>query len=801
MSVQTVLGTLPLCVLLLVTGGFVLTRPRGQREMRCAALWAAVLTGLWTVIGTEVFSAFHSIGFAALLAWWGVPVVGLLVFVGRAWKRRVVRSQDAADRGLPDAPRAAQRDPWLMAGICVCVVVLGITGFLAAMTPPNNSDAMAYHLPRQVMWMQQRSVELYPANNLRQVTMPPMAEYLGLHLMTLSGGDAWHNLIQWVAFVLVVSTASLIARDLGADARGQVFSALAAATAPATLMQGSNAKNDVVLALWIMALAYGALRVLIEGRCSLGRAAMIGSALGLALLTKGSGPIYALPLCAIIGVTLLIRRGWRCWSAGIVIGAVAAALNAGYWARNMEVYGGPLGPPDTAGGYQVKSQSHSPVAITSSVVRNAALHAALPSAAWNAWLESAIVRLHDGLGTDVNAPETTYAHSPKFVVQWTPFHEDSPGSPAHLALAFVLVPAGLIAVKRRRSWNLALLLFASYAGFLLLCVLLKWQVWNARLHIPAICLLAAVAGPVLCLGRTRWIARVLSLAMIAAALPPLVTNERKPLLGPDSVFRTTRDERRHLFSPRCREAKGDLDRMVARVLELEPRTIGTSIGNAGGYEYLIMRGMMDAGLDARFTSLFGMNGPKAGAAAPTPDVVIWAAYRGGYVEHPPSGTRYTLSERFGPYWIFTPLPPEKEIVEPFPADLVSVADRFRGWTSIEGLDPPEGPYPQWDLPQVRWGVGRRTTLVFEADGRERALVMTCRRNENPMQTMVVRMNGRELLRHTFGGQDFQTIRVPLGAAHGRTTIVLEYVRELDPEKNPRGLSVLFKALTTVRSTG
>lgn len=669
------------------------------------------------------------------------------------------------------------------------------------MTPPNNSDAMAYHLPRQMFWLQQGSVELYPANNLRQVTMPPMAEYLGLHMMALSGGDAWHNLIQWVAFVLVVSTASLIARDLGADARGQVFSALAAATAPATLMQGCNAKNDVVLALWIMALTYGALRVLIEGRCSLGRSALIGGALGLALLTKGSGPIYALPLCAIIGLTLLVRRGWRCWSAGVVIGAVAAALNAGYWARNMEVYGGPLGPPDTAGGYQVKSQSHSPVAITSSVVRNAALHAALPSAAWNAWLESAIVRLHDGLGTDVNAPETTYAHSPRFIVQWTPFHEDSPGSPAHLALAIVLVPAGLIAVKRRRSWNLALLLLAPYAGFLLLCVLLKWQVWNARLHIPAICLLAAVAGPVLCLGWTRWIARVLSLAMIAAALPSLLTNERKPLLGPDSVFRTTWDERRHLFSPRCREAKGDLDRAVTRLLELEPRTIGTSIGNSGGYEYLIMRGVIDAGLDTRFTSLLGLNGPKAGADAPTPDVVIWAAYRGGYVEHPPSGTRYTLSERFGPYWIFTPLPPEKDLVEPFPADLVSVADRFREWTSIEGLDPPEGPYPQWDLPQVRWGVGKRTTLVFEADGRERELVMTCRRNENPMQTMVVRMNGRELLRHTFGGQDFQTIRVPLGAPFGPTTIVLEYLREHDPAKNPRGLSVLFKALTTVRSTG
>ena len=35
---------------------------------------------------------------------------------------------------------------------------------------------------------------------------------------------------------------------------------------------------------------------------------------------------------------------------------------------------------------------------------------------------------------------------------------------------------------------------------------------------------------------------------------------------------------------------------------------------------------------------------------------------------------------------------------------------FTGWRALTGLGPQEGPFPQWNLPVVRWGTGAETRL-------------------------------------------------------------------------------------------
>ena len=62
---------------------------------------------------------------------------------------------------------------------------------------------------------------------------------------------------------------------------------------------------------------------------------------------------------------------------------------------------------------------------------------------------------------------------------------------------------------------------------------------------------------------------------------------------------------------------------------------------------------------------------------------------------------------------------------PFPA--------FFGWDSEKGLQQIEGPYPQWELPEVCWANAREITLKFWSDGTPMVFIMESRRNDRTDQ--------------------------------------------------------------------
>ena len=140
------------------------------------------------------------------------------------------------------------------------------------------------------------SVSFYATPELRQLKMPPWAEYAMLQFHGLSGGDRFDGLVQWFSFAGSVAGVSLIAGLLGAGMRGQALAAVLCATIPQGLLEASGAKNDCVAAFWLVALVYYLLRF---GRDpSAGNAWGIGGALGLACLTKTIAFVLAPPLVA-----------------------------------------------------------------------------------------------------------------------------------------------------------------------------------------------------------------------------------------------------------------------------------------------------------------------------------------------------------------------------------------------------------------------------------------------------------------------------------------------------------------------
>ncbi|HNB47127.1 MAG TPA: hypothetical protein PLL72_23315, partial [Burkholderiaceae bacterium] len=87
----------------------------------------------------------------------------------------------------------------------------------------------------------------------RLTVNPPFAEYVGLHLLLLSGTDRLYPLESTAALALTLVAVSLVARELGVGRRGQLLAALFAATLPIGFHEAANGKNDWMVACWLAA--------------------------------------------------------------------------------------------------------------------------------------------------------------------------------------------------------------------------------------------------------------------------------------------------------------------------------------------------------------------------------------------------------------------------------------------------------------------------------------------------------------------------------------------------------------------
>jgi len=122
---------------------------------------------------------------------------------------------------------------------------------------------------------------------------------------------------------------------------------------------------------------------------------------------------------------------------------------------------------------------------------------------------------------------------------------------------------------------------------------------------------------------------------------------------------------------------------------------------------------------------------------------------------------------------------------------------FCGWDEEIGIGPEEGPYPDWNLPFVRWGLGPRTELRFKSKKERALLSMICGTHHLSWQNMEIILNGVPIYRHRFAtpGRFFE-IRIPLETIAGKNVIVFKY-QTWDVDNPDKPLALLFKQLHIV----
>ncbi|MEU1605572.1 hypothetical protein [Micromonospora matsumotoense] len=443
--------------------------------------------------------------------------------------------------------RTATRGERLLAGAVLGMVSIELV--VALLAEPNNFDSQTYHLPKVEHWVAQGSLDFWPTAIHRQVTIPPGAEYLLLHLRLFTGGDALHNLVQWAAGIGCLLAATRITAQLGGGRRAQLLTAFLLATTPMVALQATSTQTDLVAAAW----AACAATLVLDGlrrRAGLGDALALGAATGLTALTKTSGLIAVGPLLLLWGLAQLrlaarpsgvgtgystgltpgystgvgagrggrggraaggvgsdpatgaadrpaptgVRQVARTAGGSLLVLLVAATVVGPFLARETGEFGHPLGPPRLR--ESIPMERHDPVAVLVNALRIGHTAFDTPLSPLRAGTAEAIMAGSRAVGVDPQDRTITFGREVFPVPSWYP-DEDRVAFP--LAGSLALLGAVFALVRPRRVSPGRPGALRAYAAVVVLAVVLhtamiKWQPWGNRLLLYALVLAVPLAG-------------------------------------------------------------------------------------------------------------------------------------------------------------------------------------------------------------------------------------------------------------------------------------------------------------------
>ena len=537
---------------------------------RSAILSAAVVWGVIVVLSTEIFSLLRLLTFEWVFGLWLVAdILGLIVYL--KFKNIKPIFEKNQDEKLPSVLIG------LLGGV---LFIFAAVGLIAVVSPPNNWDSMTYHMSRVVHWIQNHSVEHYPTSYVPQLYHPPGAEFAIMHFQIITGGDRFANLIQWLSMVGSAIAVSLIAQQLGANQRGQVFAAVFAATLPMGILQGSSTQNDYAVCFWVVCFVSCGLAGMSAG-ITLSNTLKIGASLGLALLTKTTAYIFTLPFIIWFIIIGIKRYHQKMLPPILMIAAVTLLLNIGHYWRNYDLFGYAIGAPQSFT-KEYKIEIFTLPTFLSNIIRNLAMHVGTSISRINGLIVAVVKLLHKILGILPNDPRTTWPPGQVYALTTPSFNENNATNPIHFGLIFATLILILNQPKLSKIKIVAVYLTATISTFLLLCLLLKLQPWHSRHHMTTFILFAPLFGLTFSQLSNYKIANYIVGILIFMSLPWISHNKFRPLIGEANIFNSSRNELYFTSRPKIEFA---YNQAVDFVKSQNCTNIGLSFWTKNAWEY------------------------------------------------------------------------------------------------------------------------------------------------------------------------------------------------------------------------
>jgi hypothetical protein len=438
--------------------------------------------------------------------------------------------------------------------LVLAIAVGGALSYLLALvlgTPPNGWDPLNYHLARAAFWLQSGRIGyIQAAYDQRLNFNPPIGEIGSAFALGVTRDETFAGFVQLLAMLACAVGVFAFARRIGQRRAQAAFGSLLFLTLPIVLLQSTVAKNDILVASFLLVAAV----FIISHR--LRDVVLASLAIALAVGTKFTA-IYG--LFVLLALALVApphrRRGWRVLglALGTIVGSFWYVVNAvetghilgdqsgvqgltalfhpranlltafgaavdmldvsGAQGKDILLYLGPaalVGVGLTLGAGDGRRRLRG--LLTAGVIGSPLLLLLLS----NEVGRPALTRLYEHLGRpqgylaigDTVASSATTASD---TASWF--------GPVGLWFVVVSTVAGVVLVRRRSIPTLALVaVLAPTLWFVLVSVSLTYNPWLGRFFVFPVALSAAVWGMALTRSEAAWAATALGVTTMAFAL-------------------------------------------------------------------------------------------------------------------------------------------------------------------------------------------------------------------------------------------------------------------------------------------
>jgi len=481
-----------------------------DQDWRLAFLKASLLWGILVIISSELLSISQSLTRNGLTVFWLIALL-IILFIGQ-W----TKTMNYGFRHARKVVYSLATSPYKI--LASLIIVLALILLVALISPSNNVDSIHYHMPRVRHWAQNKSLAHYPTAYKPQLWNPIWAEASILQLMLLWGSDRLANLVQYFSFLSSIIGVSYIAKLLGANTRGQLLSAVFVVSIPMAILQATSTQTDLVTGYWYVCL----ITFILLGKIrSYSRAdySFIAISLGLGMLTKGTFYPYAITLLVWLAYLEVRVHGWvKAISHGATVVLVVSAINLGFWYRNIQTFGGFLGPSDWINNKIGESFRLS--GVVSRIVRHIFLNFPTPWEAINASIENGISKFEVLLGYPFD----------KIDLLWLWNHDDVAGNPVHIILSVIALLCCLFSIRLKKNRNLFQYTAVVFISFVILAGSLYYDPFGVRYQLPFLLLSAPVFG--VFVTHSKWKDRNwLPWLFLIMSLPWVFINLSRPLVA------------------------------------------------------------------------------------------------------------------------------------------------------------------------------------------------------------------------------------------------------------------------------
>ncbi len=617
---------------------------------REALLVGALFCAIWSAVGSELLSLLGEIRFWPVLLWWLLPL--LCYCLTKTHSKQSGNTPPGSSAKSPDSAAIAPlRLTWRgKSALAVAAIIMTYALGGALLSPPNNFDSLAYHMPRIIFWMQQHSLANYPTSDPLQLCMPPGLEMIGLQLMVLAHGNDWAiNLIGWLTALFLGFAASLICRELGGNKDSEALCGLMVVSMPMVFCSASTFTPEILEALWTTFAALLLLRISRTRRCKPFTFLCMAGAISLMPLTHGTGYLFGVPI-AIFAAVAFWRTNRRRTIPWLVFIAIAVTvINSGYFVRNVQQFGDPLGPLHSKDPRLVLLNGEFNIqTIPVNILRTTASMLSGPSHLMNIGVDKIIFEIAGFLHLDIQNPQTMYVYpGVRIYFDGATYHagnEDRVGWPFQMLL-FLLIPPGLLLLRDKSSSAVCWKFLLVPAGCLIMAAaFLRWQAIATHL-LPTIPALAAPVAAIVLNGKLfRWTTPLVLVGLFAWLVPTMLLFPRT-LVGSQGVEFHSRD---YLLCRDNDQPTRNVEQICnyLRAMKHPPRIIGLHIRGYMPYTYALLSSLLRSLPEKPVFVSFNAPYPVKGKPEADPDVII-AHVGPKTMTHKDTGTVYICARRFG----------------------------------------------------------------------------------------------------------------------------------------------------------